>query len=521
MSLTKVSYSMIKDTYVNVVDYGAVGDGATNNSAAFQAAINASEGKTLYIPAGSYILLTAVTLVNNLTILGDGQMSKIITGASAGQISASNKTNITLRQINFTNNSNGSNVPTFTECTTVIVDNCYFDPTVISSTTLRFQGSVNILITNSYFYDADSFIYLDSFPIGSGAGTQSDSVVVQNCYFQHRVVVPSNNPTGVYQYFCKNLLVDGCTFVNIVAGGGIPIAGYSVYEGDGAANSLIVTNCRTVMTSAKPHVMVLSAQALRCTVTNNYFDAVALGVSNGENHLFQYGGANSLVNISGNISYHASILVGGGGTTANALNSILIHDNLIFSVEQNTAMIRVGVGGTYYVYHASVKNNTCMVGYASGITLSAVEKGVVENNRISNWNTLNRTPTDTYAYTAGIYIESDCGNIVLRNNFLEKNTTLTTVSSVGFCQYGIAIENSNPVATLIDNQMGTMLIARTVNCIEAGYNETNNFFTALQTSAPTINQNLGMSYQLVSNTQLKIAVKGSDGSVRSNTLTLS
>jgi hypothetical protein len=42
----------------------------------------------------------------------------------------------------------------------------------------------------------------------------------------------------------------------------------------------------------------------------------------------------------------------------------------------------------------------------------------------------------------------------------------------------------------------------------------------ISTSAVTLNNNSDMSFQLVSNTQLKISVRGSDGVTRSNTLTL-
>lgn len=38
MSLTKVTYSMIKGAPINVFDYGAVGDGSTDDTAAIQAA---------------------------------------------------------------------------------------------------------------------------------------------------------------------------------------------------------------------------------------------------------------------------------------------------------------------------------------------------------------------------------------------------------------------------------------------------------------------------------------------------
>ena len=40
MSLTKVSYSMISGAVVNVLDFGAVGNGTTDDTTAIQAAIN-------------------------------------------------------------------------------------------------------------------------------------------------------------------------------------------------------------------------------------------------------------------------------------------------------------------------------------------------------------------------------------------------------------------------------------------------------------------------------------------------
>lgn len=75
MSLTKVSYSMINGAAVNILDYGAVGDGATDDTAAIQAAIDAAiaQGADVCYPAGTY-KQGPVTLTNavNISIYGDG-----------------------------------------------------------------------------------------------------------------------------------------------------------------------------------------------------------------------------------------------------------------------------------------------------------------------------------------------------------------------------------------------------------------------------------------------------------------
>lgn len=66
MSLTKVSYSMIAGEYANALDYGAVGDGSADDTAALQAAINGAiaDKKPLYIPAGTYKTTATLTILN-------------------------------------------------------------------------------------------------------------------------------------------------------------------------------------------------------------------------------------------------------------------------------------------------------------------------------------------------------------------------------------------------------------------------------------------------------------------------
>ena len=89
MALTKVSYSMITGAVANILDYGAVADydennpgSGTDNSAAIQAAVNAVDARSgngaVYIPAGAYKILTAISVPYGVSIFGDGGTASVL-----------------------------------------------------------------------------------------------------------------------------------------------------------------------------------------------------------------------------------------------------------------------------------------------------------------------------------------------------------------------------------------------------------------------------------------------------------
>lgn len=59
--------------YVDVRDYGALGDGITDDSAAFEAADAATQGRSLFVSAGSYLLAEDVTLDSE--VIFEGQVT--------------------------------------------------------------------------------------------------------------------------------------------------------------------------------------------------------------------------------------------------------------------------------------------------------------------------------------------------------------------------------------------------------------------------------------------------------------
>jgi hypothetical protein len=88
MALTKVTYSMIEGAPINVLDFGAVGNGVADDTAAIQAAVNSvTSSGCIFFPAGKYRITSPITSTNvTIAYRGEGPyVSELLcAGVNAG-----------------------------------------------------------------------------------------------------------------------------------------------------------------------------------------------------------------------------------------------------------------------------------------------------------------------------------------------------------------------------------------------------------------------------------------------------
>lgn len=162
MSLTKVTNQMIEGATANVLDFGAVGDGVADDTAAIQAALNVA-GR-IYVPSGTYSH-TELTLSSNTTLIGAGRGSVTFVSRSTigtgNQISATSLDNISISGIKFAGqnttipstlaSSSIENQLYFLSCTNVEVFDCELDGARNRACTMDATAGNNTV--NVFFYN--------------------------------------------------------------------------------------------------------------------------------------------------------------------------------------------------------------------------------------------------------------------------------------------------------------------------------------------------------------------------------
>lgn len=220
MSLTKASYSMITGAPVNVKDFGAVGDGTTDDTAALVAAAAALQSnQTLYFPNGTYLISyqgTAYSSVYGNVVMNFDNLSDLTFVGDGATIKINNHNITTYGGLRFAN---------FKACKRVRIQGFTFDMTFSGTNT-----------SGSYYPFCGAITGIDSDSDGQTQSQLNGDFLIQDCEFKlfhpwGQYVTTSapysgdpNNGYKVFSVFlsgpylgstyeaqCRNVTIQNCT----------------------------------------------------------------------------------------------------------------------------------------------------------------------------------------------------------------------------------------------------------------------------------------------------------------------
>jgi hypothetical protein len=509
MALTKVSYSMIESSPVNVLNYGADSTGATDSTAAIQSAIDT--GRKVFVPAGIYLVdsLTPKTSDGYLNMYGEEGLTELkgkftsSTGITSTGVVA-NDGRIYLSDLIF----NGFNycihfLETFTythkayvnncvfkssqqgvafrgddvqEC---VIQNCEFENIVTASTSV---GAIMLGNLNPVNYTVGDYFISDNVftTVTCSGGAESHAVWVTGKRANinnNRITAVTGNSAGdgaeaIYvkvseAYISNNIIVDGGN-------------GQGAITIKGSATIVAVENNSVSSTAGS----VIASSGFYCggctnlTVHSNYFED--LGVSARNNEVIRLTGtyglieftSNTLVNCTGSLYTIAADLTGSvirlidnvisvsayvvygwyiepvGTIDAFVFEGNTTHRTVTSLTSGSITNVRIKFGHTTSTYrNILISNNSTIANDSTGVTTSAMYINSTSDATISGVTVTGNNNTGTADL---LYNENwDSGsNVVNESNSWNRTLTTVTNDATPTLQYGARIFNSANVSTL-------------------------------------------------------------------------
>jgi hypothetical protein len=310
MGLTKASYSLINGAPYNVKDYGAVGNGATDDTAAINSAISAANtagGGVVYVPSGTYLIgvytytgvvgAAGVILLDNVHLVIDGTLkvknSAYGAGAFYGAIRSldSGLTNASITGLG-TVDGNKANQVASAQCNNIYLS-CLFNVVVDGIYSVNANGMGIQLVPPAS---------LPSAPVG--AVKTHTACAVQNCFVNNVTNIGIQVSHGLYGNISENRITT-CTNNCI-----------DIYGDDGTVspdNGIMSINGNTVGGGL---VGVFIETSKRVSVVGNAIDGCTTGVA-----VNRINGAPAVISISGNTISGCATGISNTGDTGGVLIS--------------------------------------------------------------------------------------------------------------------------------------------------------------------------------------------------------
>jgi hypothetical protein len=298
-AVSQTAQDKLRET-VSVKDFGAVGDGATDDTTAIQATINAVNALTMngavYIPSGTYKISTSLNVPYGVSIYGDGGTASILQCEDCDGLTFTTFSyqigSMFYEDFGLTANSgtNRVGIVSLNSPTTTTQDGLYFNR-------LRFYGwnqcvvlssTWNTTISNCVAQNINNFVTLgqsNGQTIGTriinnrmtyasgglGSGDKYAIDIVGTTSFNESVHILQNQIFG----FVRNINAYQCTFLNVIgndlSGSSIVIALLTPNGGYNICNNYIeVTGTGTGIVCSQQSV---ETHTTRTNIEQNYFVA--------------------------------------------------------------------------------------------------------------------------------------------------------------------------------------------------------------------------------------------------------
>ena len=364
---------------VSVKDFGAVGDGSTDNTAAIQNAINyvSSVGGTLTFPTGVFLCSSTLIFKNNVNYIGSGIDLAGIKGTVIKYTGASDAIQIN----NPINSSTSANI--------YISDiHVYCTTQTAGKASIADVGSSYLTIERVATYGNQYGVILD----------QSEIVRLQNCY----IIAPAGgvgvwlvngagHTVGANLFYTNQITIDGCQF-NTTTG---------VHIADDGGNTHVFTNNN------------FNAGSISCQITDTY------------NLLIQ--GNSFETATTTEISFSKTMLLGTAGNYSSAVsircNSFSSTAAIAFITFSNTSATRVVVESNNFV-NANV-SGTPFSGVSAGVTGFY---GVGNNQFGTGSSVVGNTMGDYSSYTpvlSSTNSDASLGNGTITGTYARSGTNIT------------------------------------------------------------------------------------------------
>ena len=399
---------------VSVKDFGAVGDGVTDDTAAIQAAItavNAAGGGTVFVPhtADSYILASRLYVSANVKLQGENKSFLKCTNASSGGDIGISGSNVELNDLKIQIAGSQCVFLSASSVSNITVDNCWLYDT--AHTGIMFQANVtdvsNIRLKNNIISGGTYGILFNSSLTGSGAQITGNTMYDNKC-------IELNVTSGSW----TDTIISGNTLDSSGSNGSSDAFAIGIAKGKRVVvsnNNIVDSYLEAIHIEDDSQYVVIEGNTINTTAVTKE-GILILQVSGGTsaNHIVE----GNTIKCTGTASGNTGILCVNDAN--GSAKNVSITGNTIVNFETG---ISLGNG----LSHNSAVNNTVVGATVTGISAREFT-GITDNN--------------TFDSCTKIYAATNGGVVGFANCINTMPTTLATNTNYSLTIGGLRLRGS-------------------------------------------------------------------------------